>query len=116
MGSSKEFFDRLANDEKFAEEISAEIKARRDSGAANYYETFIPVAEAHGYEVTQEDLDEIYDAQIAEMSEEELGKVAGGTSCLPATVSLWVMTILGTIVTSIGVTLEVEGTYDDPET
>jgi len=66
--------------------------------------------------VTREDLDEIYDVQIAEMSEEKLGKVAGGTSCLPATASPVIMTIVGTIVTSIGVTIGVEGTYDDPET
>lgn len=49
-----------------------------------YYETFIPAAAEMGYEVSKEELDEIVDAESEDISEEELGKIAGGTSCLTA--------------------------------
>ena len=50
-------------------------------GAKSYYETIIPAAEERGYELSKEELDEIINAQETELSPEELGKVAGGTSC-----------------------------------
>ena len=88
MKSSKEFFERLQNDEAFSKEISDAIAARRDAGARNYYETVIPVAEEHGYEITEEELDEINQYQTQVLSEEELGKVAGGSSCIPVWMSV----------------------------
>lgn len=81
MMTSKEFFERIANDEAFAKEVSEAVKAKREAGAANYYETIIPAAAEYGYEISREELDEIYEKETENMSEEELGKVAGGTSC-----------------------------------
>lgn len=84
MKTAKEFFERLRNDEAFSKEVAAEIQAKRDAGAKSYYETFIPVAAEKGYQVSEEELDEIYEDMASTMSDEELGKVAGGTSCLTA--------------------------------
>ena len=82
MKTAKEFFERIQNDEAFAKEIAEACQAKRDAGATNYYETIIPVAEERGYEVTEENLDSIVENMSSELSEEELGKVAGGTSCI----------------------------------
>ncbi len=97
MKTSKEFFDRLTNDESFAREVEEAIKAKREAGAQSYYETIIPVVAERGYEISGEELDDINEKQMSELSEEELGKVSGGTSCLSAlTVSIFV-TSLGSI-------------------
>lgn len=82
MKTSKEFFERLGSDEPFTREIVDGINAKRNSGAKNYYETIIPVAAEHGYELTEEELDAISNIKTSELSDEELGKVAGGTSCI----------------------------------
>ena len=82
MKTSKEFFERLKTDEAFAKEVGEKIAAKREAGAANYYETIIPVAAELDYEVKEEELDAISEAQTSELSEEELGKVSGGGSCL----------------------------------
>lgn len=81
MKTSKEFWDRMANDEVFAKTVREEVAARREAGADNYYDTLIPVAADQGYELTKEELDEIMKTCTSELSEEELGKVSGGTSC-----------------------------------
>lgn len=107
MKTTKEFFDRIGTDEAFAKEVNEAIAVRREAGAGSYYETIIPVAEERGYTVTAGDLDEMYSKVSAEMSEEELGKTAGGTSCMPlgAGISLSVTIIttmsVGTILTKV---------------
>ena len=85
MKSSKELFERLSKDEAFAKEFATAITAKREAGAANYFETVIPAAADFGYEISEEEVQAIADAQKEELSEEELGKVAGGTSCIPST-------------------------------
>ena len=97
--TSKEFFERLEKDEEFAKEVDEALKSKRESGAKNYYETFIPVAEEKGYKVTAEDIDAVVEQASQELTEEELGKVAGGTSCLPATVCA--SFLVGTVVTVV---------------
>jgi len=95
MKTSKEFFERLQNDESFAKEVAEAVQAKRNAGAADYYETFIPVAADHGYEISNEDLDAIFKDRNTELSEEELGKVAGGTSC--TVISSIILSISGTL-------------------
>ena len=92
MKTSKEFFERLKADEAFAKEVGEKIAAKREAGATSYYETIIPVAAELGYEVKEEELDAISEAQSSELSEEELGKVSGGGSCL---VLVTIATVLG---------------------
>ena len=101
MKTSKEFFERLKTDEAFAKEVGEKIAAKREAGAANYYETIIPVAEELGYEVKKEELDAINEAQNSELSEEELGKVSGGGSCLVLVTIASVLGITATIMVSL---------------
>ena len=96
MNTAKDFFDRLKTDEAFAKEVSEIILAKQKAGAADVYETVIPVAEEKGYQVTKEDLDKLMEEAPAELSEEELGKVAGGTGCLIATGAIPMITLSAT--------------------
>lgn len=102
MKTSKEFFERLVNDEAFAAQVEEAIKAKREAGAANYYETIIPTANELGYEVSEEELDALNKQAELEMSEEELGKVSGGLSCLALTAALVISSII-----SVGISLPV---------
>lgn len=113
MATTKELFERLSTDQAFAEQFTEAIKARREAGAANYYETVIPVAAQFGYEVKPEELDKINEQEAEVLTDDELGKVAGGTSCLTLLASLSavvttcasVASVIDTIVISIeGVT------------
>ena len=81
MKTSADLFDRLATDEAFAKEFAKAVSDMREAGAMNSNETILSVAEGFGYSVSKEELDKIIDEQDSELSEEELGKVAGGTSC-----------------------------------
>lgn len=81
MKTAKEFFDRLRDDEAFAKDVAEAVQAKRDAGAKSYYETFIPVAESKGYSVSEKDLDAVFEERANDLTEDELGKVAGGTSC-----------------------------------
>ena len=82
MKTSKEFFERVQNDEAFAKEVNEAFQAKRESGAKNVKEVVIPVAADFGYEITEEEIDAIYEQQSENMTEEELGKIAGGTYCV----------------------------------
>lgn len=110
MKSAGEFFDRLRNDEAFAKEVSEELKARREGGAGSYYDTFIPTAEKFGYLITKEDIDEMVKSSSEELSEEELGKVAGGASCLAIVTILTVI-----VVTASSMVTLYEATVNMPE-
>lgn len=99
MKTSQEFWKRLAEDEVFAGLVSEEAKAKREAGASNYYETIIPIANEHGYELTAEELQAVMEKQSAELSEEELGKVAGGTSCPVLTTFISVTSIVSLAIT-----------------
>ena len=106
MKSAKEFFERLKSDEAFAKEFSEAVQAKREAGATNYYETFLPAAEEKGYLVTKEDLDEVLEEKSAEISEEDLGKVAGGTSCLPVTYGVALGTVMLTGLITVSISME----------
>jgi hypothetical protein len=71
--------------------------AKREAGAKNYYETIIPAAEERGYELSKEELDEILNAQDTELSPDELGKVAGGASCLVAVTATAILLSVGVV-------------------
>lgn len=78
MKTSKEFFERLQTDEDFAKEVGEKLKAKVEAGENDYKAIWIPLAAEYGYELTGEELDEM--RAKSELSEEELGKVAGGSS------------------------------------
>lgn len=101
MMTSKEFFERLESDESFAQKVSDEIIAKREAGAKDYYETFLPVAAENGYSLSREELDAVVEARSAELSDEELGKVAGGTSCLSVAIVASIVTSLASLTYSL---------------
>lgn len=80
MKTSKEFFERLQSDEAFAQEIMEKTKGKSESDGQDYKAIWIPLAAEYGYELKGEELDEMYEKATAEMTDEELGKVAGGTT------------------------------------
>ena len=88
MKTAKEFVERLQNDEAFVKAVNDGIEARKNAGAKDYTEALIPVAAELGYEITVEQVEALRKKQSEVISEEELGKVAGGTSCLTAAVVL----------------------------
>ena len=86
MKTAKEFIKKLQNDEAFAKQVNDGIQAKKAAGAKDYTEALIPVAAELGYEITKEQV-EAFNASVNEsISEEELGKAAGGTSCFTTTV------------------------------
>lgn len=93
MGT-KELIEKLNTDKDFAQEFGAKLQAKRDAGAGDAYEAFIPVAAEYGYDVKPGDIDDLQEKARAELSEEELGKVAGGTSCISMTLPVTLATIL----------------------
>ena len=81
MKTTKEFIDRLKTDEAFAKEIAEKSAAQVQSGETkDYKEILIPLGAEYGYELDEDELDDLYEKASGELSEEELGKVAGGTT------------------------------------
>ena len=93
MKSSKEFFDRLRSDEEFAKEAGTKAKEKIDAGEDDYKSIWMPIAAEYGYELNEEELEEMFNEMTKDMSDEELGKAAGGTSLA----SLVALGITGTI-------------------
>ena len=81
MKTLNDLFERIKTDEAFAQEFDKALQEKREAGAKSYYETIIPAAEERGYSVSKEDIDECIRAKETELSEEELGKIAGGSLC-----------------------------------
>ena len=104
MKTSKEFFERLLSDEEFSNEVREKVEGKARNGETDYKAIWIPVANEYGYELSGEELSEIYESATAEISDEELGKVAGGSSPLCAgavmTVSILAFTsyVIATVV------------------
>ena len=72
MKTSKEFFEKLQNDEAFAQEIGTKVKAKFDAGEKDFKEIMIAIASEYGYEVTGEELDEmIRDEELKRPTGEE---------------------------------------------
>ena len=80
MKTAKEFFEKLQSDEAFAKEVGKKAKEKIDAGEQDYKALWIPLAAEYGYEITDKELDKRVEAASAELSDEELGKVAGGTT------------------------------------
>ena len=81
MKTAKEFIEKMQNDEAFAKLVNEGIEAKKTAGAKDYTEALLPVAAELGYEITEEQVEEMLAKQSEVISEEELGKTAGGTSC-----------------------------------
>lgn len=94
MKTSEEFFERLKNDKDFADRIREAIFAKKREGATNGFEVLISVAAVEGYELTKEEIDGLADSQGEDISEEELGKIAGGWPCVMASALVLVTALI----------------------
>ena len=82
MKTAKEFIEKLRTDEVFAKQVNEGIQKKKDAGAKDYVDAILAVAAELGYEVTREQVEGLRAKQEESISEEELGKAAGGTLCL----------------------------------
>ena len=110
MKTSKEFLERLQNDESFAIAVNETAKKRLDAGEKDYKSLWKSIAEEHGYMFTDEELEERLKDLSGEMSDEELGKVAGGTTPILYVTS--VLTVGASLVISVSYTTN---TTDPPK-
>ena len=106
MKTAKELMERLQSDKEFSQEFSDRLAAKRSAGANDKYEAVIPTAAEFGYEISKEQIDNIDAVAAEEMSEEELGRVAGGTSCWSFFAISAAVLIPITVVNTIEKTLE----------
>ena len=93
MKTAKEYIERMQSDKDFAAQIAEKIKAAKDAGAEDLFAAASAAAKELGYEVSPEQVKEI-SAQSEDVSEEELGKVAGGSVCTPFLITLTIDTII----------------------
>ena len=81
MKTAKEYIERMQSDKDFATLMREKINAAKDAGAEDMFAAVSAAAKEQGYEISPEQLKEIAN-QSEDVSEEELGKVAGGTICV----------------------------------
>ncbi len=91
MKTSQEFFERVKKDNAFAEAVNDEIKKKvsddKSSDADFVYSTISQIAQEQGYDVKAEEIAEVRNEALSELSEDELAKVAGGTLPIPLIVT-----------------------------
>ena len=99
MKTAKELMERLLGDEAFAKEINDAVLAKKDANAPDYADAYVAVAAEKGYAITAEQVRRLREKQTEEISEEELGKAAGGTACSWITVTTTTVTTSATATT-----------------
>ena len=85
MKTAKEYIERMRSDKDFAAQMSKKVKALLDAGEKEPFVAISKAAKELGYEISPEQVREI-NKPNEDVSEEELGKLAGGTSCIALTV------------------------------
>ena len=83
------------NDESFLNEFSEDVRKLLEEKKMEPKDAFIAVAKEKGYEVRSEEIDELLEQNAELMSDEELGKVAGGATPTILGVSFVVLFIGG---------------------
>ena len=86
MKTAKEYIERMRSDKDFPTQMSEKVKAILAAGEKDSFVAISKAARELGYEVSPEQIKEI-NRQNEDVSEEELGKLAGGTSCTAAIVT-----------------------------
>ena len=81
MKTAKEYVERMHSDKEFAAQLIEKVKAVRAAGEKDIFVAISKAARELGYEVSPEQVMEI-NKSGEDISEEELGKIAGGTSCI----------------------------------
>ena len=95
MKTAKEYIEKMQNDKDFVAQMSEKVKDAQEAGAKDVFTAVSAAAKELGYDVSPEQVKEI-SAQNEDISEEELGKVAGGSTCTPAFIISGIMTIVYT--------------------
>lgn len=85
MKTAKEYIERMRSDKDFAAQMSEKAKALLAAGEKDAFAAVSKAAKELGYEISPEQVREI-NKPNEDVSEEELGKLAGGTSCIALTV------------------------------
>ena len=85
MKTAKEYVERMRGDKAFAAQMNEKVKALLDAGEKDAFSAVSKAAKELGYEISPEQVREI-NKPNEDVSEEELGKLAGGTSCIALTV------------------------------
>ena len=90
MKTAKEYVERMRGDKAFAAQMNEKVKALLDAGEKDAFSAVSKAAKELGYEISPEQVREI-NKPNEDVSEEELGKLAGGTSCTAAiaTAVMW---------------------------
>ena len=90
MKTAKEYIERMRSDKDFAAQMNEKVKALLDAGEKDAFAAVSKAAKELGYEISPEQVREI-NKPNEDVSEEELGKLAGGTSCTAAiaTAVMW---------------------------
>lgn len=112
MKQAKDFLERLQHDEAFLKEVGEKVQAKIDAGETEYNAIWGSIAVEYGYEVTEEELNSWRNINTVELSEEEMGKVAGGTSPLIAVSSILITGV--TSLFSLTYSLNSTESPDDP--
>ena len=83
MKTAKEYIEAMQSDEAFAAQVKEKVEAAKTAGEEDIFAAVSKAAVELGYEISPDQIREITKKQAGEdISEEELGKVAGGTSCV----------------------------------
>ena len=96
MKTAKEYIERMQSDKAFFAQMGEKVKAAKDAGAEDLFAAASAAAKELGYEISPEQVKEIT-GQSEDISEEDLGKVAGGTSCLGLMTPILMSTVSATI-------------------
>ena len=78
MKTTADFIERLRNDEAFTNEIKEKVSTALENGSTDYTMILIDIGAEYGYEIDGSMITEL-NSDVDVLSEEELGKVSGGT-------------------------------------
>lgn len=92
MKTAKEYIERMQADKEFGEQMKQKILAAKQAGAEDLFAAASAAAKELGYDISPEQIREFSD-QGEDISDEELGKLAGGTSCTPAIAGLAIFAV-----------------------
>ena len=81
MKTAKEYIERMRSDKDFAAQMNEKTRALLDAGEKDAFAAVSRAAKELGYELSPEQVREI-NLENEDISEEELGKLAGGTARL----------------------------------
>ena len=86
MKTAKEYIERMRSDKDFAAQMSEKVKALQTAGEKDPFAAVSKAAKELGYDISPEQVKEINKLN-EDVSEEELGKLAGGTSCVTVVIT-----------------------------